>query len=237
LLQFCFKVSFKFNLRRYKKAGALCPVGDLFNYAPPASAHAPRVAGTPLGHVEDGVLVGAIVEEWEEGVAEGAEGAGDEEDGGASGEGQAEEASVGGEGGGGGGGGGAEGGGSGSGPGDGGWFSGPGESGDGAWDEAAGEYRFYARRAYKVGMHSFNSGLTALWLQRLKLMYDRPLSNVVFNVKLRRCHWAGEQLMLCYGQGLKLVHFSAQLEPCVTQTKRPTHPKHPKHPLILPNAP
>jgi len=28
-------------------------------------------------------------------------------------------------------------------------------------------------------------------------------------------------------QGLTLVHFSAQLEPCLTHENRPTHPKHP----------
>ena len=28
-------------------------------------------------------------------------------------------------------------------------------------------------------------------------------------------------------QGLTLVHFSAQFEPCLTHTKYPTHPKHP----------
>jgi hypothetical protein len=31
-------------------------------------------------------------------------------------------------------------------------------------------------------------------------------------------------------QGLTLVHFSAQLEPCLTHTKHPTHPKHPLTP-------
>jgi hypothetical protein len=33
-------------------------------------------------------------------------------------------------------------------------------------------------------------------------------------------------------QGITLVHFSAQLEPCLTHTKHPTpHPTHPQHPL------
>jgi hypothetical protein len=31
-------------------------------------------------------------------------------------------------------------------------------------------------------------------------------------------------------QGLTLVHFSAQLEPCLTHTKHPTHLKHPLTP-------
>ena len=33
-----------------------------------------------------------------------------------------------------------------------------------------------------------------------------------------------------HAQGLTLVHFSAQLEPCLTHTKHPTHPKHPLTP-------
>ena len=32
-------------------------------------------------------------------------------------------------------------------------------------------------------------------------------------------------LELATRQGLTLVHFSAQLEPCLTHTKHPTHPK------------
>ena len=32
----------------FDPAGALCPVGDLFNYAPPPPAHAPKFLGTPL---------------------------------------------------------------------------------------------------------------------------------------------------------------------------------------------
>jgi len=31
-------------------------------------------------------------------------------------------------------------------------------------------------------------------------------------------------------QGLTLVHFAAQPEPCLTHTKHPTHPKHPLTP-------
>ena len=31
------------------------------------------------------------------------------------------------------------------------------------------------------------------------------------------------------GQGLTLVHFSAQLEPCLSQAKHPTHSRHPLH--------
>jgi len=31
-------------------------------------------------------------------------------------------------------------------------------------------------------------------------------------------------------QGLTLIHFSAQLEPCLTHTKYPTHPKYPLTP-------
>ena len=38
----------------FDQAGALCPVGDLFNYAPPAPPAPPQVLGTPLGSLEDG---------------------------------------------------------------------------------------------------------------------------------------------------------------------------------------
>lgn len=33
----------------FDAAGALCPVGDLFNYAPPHPPHAPRIIGEPFG--------------------------------------------------------------------------------------------------------------------------------------------------------------------------------------------
>ena len=36
------------RLRPVRPRGALCPVGDLFNYAPPPPAHAPTFLGTPL---------------------------------------------------------------------------------------------------------------------------------------------------------------------------------------------
>ena len=75
----------------FDPAGALCPVGDLFNYAPPPPAHAPKFLGTPL-----------------EG---GDESSRDDEDSTGS------------------------------------WET----AGDGEWDEASGEYRFHARRAYRAG--------------------------------------------------------------------------------------
>ena len=79
----------------FDPAGALCPVGDLFNYAPPPPAHAPTFLGTPL---EGGD---------EEETARVPDGGDDD----ASRE----------------------------------------PAGDGAWDEASGEYRFHARRAYRAG--------------------------------------------------------------------------------------
>ena len=92
----------------YDAAGALCPVGDLFNYAPPPPPHVPAVLGSPLGPVDPG------------GGGQGPTAArGDRGDARADG---TEDACA---------------------P--------AGEAGDGAWEEAAGEYRFYARRKHEPG--------------------------------------------------------------------------------------
>jgi hypothetical protein len=97
----------------FDAAGALCPVGDLFNYAPPQAPHAPRVVGTPLDSGSGGVVV--------------------EGDGASDGGGGGPGAGVDGQ------------------RNDGGDGASAGDSGNGAWDEDAGEYRFYARRAYHPG--------------------------------------------------------------------------------------
>ena len=77
----------------FDDAGALCPVGDMFNYAPPPPPHGHVVVGTPL---EGGVgEVKANEEDEDEADAIG--------------------------------------------------------SGDGSWDEDAGEYVFRARRRYVAG--------------------------------------------------------------------------------------
>ena len=80
----------------FDPAGALCPVGDLFNYAPPPPAHAPTFLGTPLE--------GGDEEETRDRVRPGDDEEPDQK-----------------------------------------------PAGDGAWDEASGEYRFHARRAYRAG--------------------------------------------------------------------------------------
>jgi hypothetical protein len=55
----------------------------------------------------------------------------------------------------------------------------------------------------------------------LKLKYDEPLSNLAFNCNLRRFIKVAPLPYLAgvkgAGQGLTLIHFSAQLEPCLTQ--------------------
>jgi len=55
--------------------------------------------------------------------------------------------------------------------------------------------------------------------KRLKLKYDKLLSNVAFNFNLRRYTVAQKEARetgCTARQGLTLVHFSAQLEPCLT---------------------
>jgi len=86
-------------------------------------------------------------------------------------------------------------------------------------------------------------------INRLKLQYDEALSNSAFNFNLRRyiegrreCRFVFASLSNAVrvsgpptGQGLTLVHFSAQLEPYVTQkhtlnTPNTTPYQPPKHP-------
>ena len=53
----------------------------------------------------------------------------------------------------------------------------------------------------------------------------------IHGVELEKEEGAFQGVWGAAGQGLTLVHFSAQLKPCLTHTKHPTHPK---HPLTLP---
>ena len=86
----------------FDSAGALCPVGDLFNYAPPPTPpHFPRVLGAPFSPQ-------SILDAAAAGDSEGGEGEDDDDD--------DDDA-----------------------------------AGDGSWDEASGEYRFYVRRAHRPG--------------------------------------------------------------------------------------
>jgi hypothetical protein len=68
----------------------------------------------------------------------------------------------------------------------------------------------------------------------VKLKYDDPLSNFAFKFNLRRFNKTDLDpdtldvlARLSLGQGLTLVHFSAQLEPCLTH-------KNTRHPLNTP---
>jgi hypothetical protein len=69
-----------------------------------------------------------------------------------------------------------------------------------------------------------------LWFQRLKLQYDEPRSNFAFTFNLRRC--AEAPVWACiianfvnnWGQGLTLVHFSAQVEPFLRLKTCPKQP-------------
>jgi len=78
--------------------------------------------------------------------------------------------------------------------------------------------------------------LTAPGTERLKLKFDGLVSNFAFEFNLRRYNQLAFVAVTvgCFagtGQGLTLVHFSAQPEPFLTQNPPWTLHSTPKHPL------
>jgi len=63
-----------------------------------------------------------------------------------------------------------------------------------------------------VQAHPIKAKLKAPGFKRLKLKYEKPLSNFAFKCNLRRYTWVPT-----WRQGLTLVHFSPQPEPFLTQ--------------------
>jgi len=81
--------------------------------------------------------------------------------------------------------------------------------------------------------------LTGPGAKRLKLECDKPVSSFAFKFDWRRYNMAHLLRSRCSppmtrGQGLTLVHFSAQPEPFLSPKKTRNTPK---HPLIPPNTP
>ena len=70
------------------------------------------------------------------------------------------------------------------------------------------------RRGRAVQVETMKPMLNAPGTKRLKLSYDEPLSNFAFEIQLAPLHGGPQRRRR---QGLTLVHFSAQLESCLTR--------------------